>query len=212
MKTKITKIIDKASDDNRERKYKMFYQMFKPDANTKVLDVGASEKEFRATSNILEKRYPYPENITVLGVDNYQQYCKKYPKVRIVNYKGGIFPFKDNSFDVCWCNAVIEHVGNRNQQEIFLKEIARVAKRAFVTTPNRYFILESHSKVVLLHYLPREIFNKILKFTKNSYPSHLIHLLGFKDIIKLLKKNNITKYKIIKNKIFGFTIDFVIIF
>ena len=53
MKTKIIKIIDKVSDDNRERKYKMFYQMFKPDANTKILDVGASEKEFRVTSNIL---------------------------------------------------------------------------------------------------------------------------------------------------------------
>lgn len=209
---KIKRIIDRASDYNRERKYRLFLKIFQPDKNSKILDVGAAEKEWRDTSNLLEKRYLYPENITALGVDNFEQFNARYPKVKIVKYGGGPFPFKDNSFDFCWCNAVIEHVGDRDQQAKFLKEISRVAKRAFVTTPNRYFILESHSRVILLHYLPRDLFNRILKITGNSYPGHLIHLLGFNDIIRLLRECKLKDYEIIRNKLLGLTIDFVIKF
>lgn len=207
----IKKIIYKIGDLNRERKYKLFCQLFKPDANTKILDVGAAENDFRATSNILEKRYPYPENITVLGVDKYKQFQKKYPKVEIVKYSGDIFPFKDEKFDICWCNAVIEHVGDINKQEFFLKEISRVSKQAFITTPNRYFIFEPHTNLIIVHYLPKRIFDKILIKTDNYYAGNL-HLLGFKDIKKLLKECKIIKYEIIRNKIIGFTIDFVIKF
>ncbi len=206
----IKKIIDRTSDNNRERKFKLFCELFNLDSNTKILDVGAAEKEYRLTGNLLEKRYPNPENITVLGVDNYKQFRYRYPKVKLVRYKEGRFPFKDKSFDVCWCNAVIEHVGDREKQSFFLKEISRVAKSAFITTPNRFFILESHSRVLLLHYLPRNIFNKFLSITKNTYPGHLIHLLGFNDIIKLLKKSELAEFEIIRNKLLGLTVDFVI--
>lgn len=207
----MNKLINKIGDQNRERKYELFLKLFKPDSTTKILDAGASEKEYRATSNHLEKKYPHPENITILGVDNYKDFPLRYPEVNIVKYKGGIFPFKDKAFDICWSNAVIEHVGDQSKQELFLKEILRVSKRAFITTPNRFFILESHTKVLFFHYLPRDIFNKILSWTGNSYPGHLIHLLGLKDVKYLFDKNNISNYKIIKNKIFGLTIDFVMV-
>lgn len=211
--TNIVKTIQKITNYNRERKYKIFCQLFKLDAITKILDVGAARKEPQATTNIIEKRYPYPKNITVLGIHNYEQFKEKYPKVRIVKYGGSVFPFKDNKFDICWCSAVIEHVGDKNKQELFLKEISRVAKHAFVTTSNRYFIYEPHTRLIILHYLPKKIFDKILiKLGKSELAGDYMHLLGKKDIIKLLKKCNITKYKIIKFKLLGFTIGFLIIF
>lgn len=72
------------------------------------------------------------------------------------------FPFKDKEFDICWCNAVLEHTGDRSRQKKFLKEVRRVAESSFVTTPNKYFTIEPHTRIPLLHFLPKRIFDAIL--------------------------------------------------
>ena len=209
----IMKFVNKIGDRNRQKKYDLFCRIFELSAHSPILDIGASEWEYRATGNMLEKKYPYPEKITVLGVQDFVQFKERYPSVNIVKYKGGVFPFKDKVFDICWCNAVLEHVGNRENQEFFLNEIKRVAGRAFVTTPNKRFIYEPHSKLVLLHYLPKKIFDKILLMIGKRWATgNYMNLLDKKDIEKLLRKSNITDYKIIENKILGFTVDFAIIF
>lgn len=209
---KIREFINNLSDNNRLRKYDLFIDLFAPTTDTKILDVGASEREYRSTANILEKKYPYPENVTVLGIDKYDKFCIRYPEVKVLNYEGDLFPFEDNTFDVCWCNAVVEHVGDWKKQELFFNEIVRVSKSAFITTPNKYFIYEPHTKMLLLHYLPKKLFDKILVFINKSWAKgDYMHLLGKSDIMKLLEKNNIEKYKILKNKILGFTFEFVIV-
>lgn len=208
----MNRIINSISDRNRQGKYDIFLQRFNPDENTRILDVGASEREYRSTSNYLEKKYSYPENITVLGVDGYKGFCLRYPEVSVVKYGGGLFPFKDKSFDICWCNAVIEHVGSRSRQKVFLSEILRVSKRAFITTPNKYFIFEVHTKMLFLHYLPKKIFDKILiKIGKPWAAGNYMHLLGRRDLVDLLDTCGMKDYEIIKNKIMGFTIDYVLI-
>lgn len=188
----------------------MFIEFIQPSPEAKILDVGATESEYQKSDNILEKEYPYPENITVLGVDNYEEFCKRYPYVKTIIYQGGKFPFKDKEFEICWCNAVIEHVGDRKAQEFFLKEISRTTKRAFITTPNKNFIYESHTRLLFLHYLPKKIFDKILVMIGKSWgTADYMNLLGEKDIINILEKSGITKYNIIKLKILSFTIGFV---
>ena len=207
------RIADKLADKNRRKKYDCFMKHLMPTEDTSILDVGGSEKEYRVTANILEKIYPYPENITVLGVDQYDEFLRRYSKVKIVTYDGGEFPFKNNQFDLCWCNAVIEHVGNEEQQEYFLNEIKRVSKKAFITTPNKHFPVELHTKIILLHFLPKKIFDKILTGTGKSWAAgDYMHLLSLSTIKRLLRKCNIDKFKIIKNKILGFTVDYVVIF
>lgn len=42
-------------------------------------------------------------------------------------------PFIDNSFDYLFCSQLLEHLEN---PELFLKEIARVAKKGYIETPN----------------------------------------------------------------------------
>lgn len=72
-------------------------------------------------------------------------------------------PFEDNEFDIVFCNSVIEHVTiPKNQvwklkntkeferlsflrQQEFAEEIRRIGKSYFVQTPNKYFLIESHS-------------------------------------------------------------------
>jgi hypothetical protein len=62
--------------------------------------------------------------------------------------------FQDKSFDLCFSNSVIEHVGTLFDQIAMAREIDRVAKRFFVQTPNRYFPLEPHFHVPLWQFLP----------------------------------------------------------
>ena len=61
-------------------------------------------------------------------------------------------PFDDQSFDLVYSNAVIEHVGYEAAQRQFVAEHARVGKNWIFTTPNRWFPIESHSDVFLRHW------------------------------------------------------------
>lgn len=98
-------------------------------------------------------------------------------------------PFKDKSFDIVFCNSVLEHVTlPKNQiwdvtdseifkreslksQKAFAEEIKRISKKYFVQTPHKYFIIESHTWLpVLIVILPRFIQLKVIKFFNSFWP------------------------------------------
>jgi hypothetical protein len=56
---------------------------------------------------------------------------------------------------------VVEHVGGREEQRRFLGELCRVAPRVFVSTPNRWFPVETHTLVPLVHWLPPRVRDSI---------------------------------------------------
>lgn len=203
----------KISKFNRERKWRIFLNYFKPEKKNKILDIGFTENEYSETDNFLEKHYPYLDKITALGIETPNSFSKKYPQVKAIKYQGEIFPFQDNEFDIAWSNAVLEHVGNKKQQIIFLKEIKRVSKVAFITTPNKYFPIEVHTRIPFLHWLPKKIFDFILTLlNKNWATGSFMNLLSLSDIKKILNQAEINNHKIIKNKLLFFTLDFVIMF
>lgn len=199
------------SGRNRKRKYENFLNAFPVQPDTTILDVGYTDLEYTGYDNYLEKHYPHPENITALGVVEPKEFAARYPKVRTVQYDGTVFPFADKQFDICWSNAVIEHVGNFEKQVFFLKEVKRVAKSAYLTTPNRYFPIEVHTRLPFLHWLPREIFNRILVAVGKDYAAgDYMFLLSLGDVKRLLAAAGIADYTIIKNRFFGFTMDFAV--
>ena len=78
--------------------------------------------------------------------------------LRVVNADGRCLPFKDRSFDWVFSNAVIEHVGNWEDQRKFASEIRRVASRGyFITTPNLYFPIEPHALLPLYQFYPERL-------------------------------------------------------
>jgi SAM-dependent methyltransferase len=197
---------------NRDRKWRLFNEQFTTTDALRVLDVGVTDKEFTPSDNYLEKHYPYPNMITALAVDEPQRFREKYPAVKALAYDGKRIPFADGSFDVCWSNAVIEHVGDRPQQLAFLKELIRSSKSVFFTTPNRYFPIEMHTRTPLLHLLPKKVFDAYLRMVGKEWATgDYMHLLGWRDIRDLLRAVGVTNWFIHRNKVLGFTLDFVVV-
>lgn len=203
----------KISAYNRRRKWMLFLQTIAPTPEMRVLDIGFSENECSSTDNFIEKHYPYPERLTALGIEIPVTFKTRYPKVTAIHYNGGIFPFEDKTFDVAWSNAVIEHVGDRDKQILFIKEIKRVSMKAFITTPNIFFPVEVHTRTPLLHYLPKKVFDRYLILTGQGWAAgEYMHLLSHNDIKILLADAGISEYKIINNRLAGITLDFVVLF
>jgi SAM-dependent methyltransferase len=204
-------IASKVSAYNRGRKWNLFFDQVQPTAQTTILDVGFTEKEFSPLDNFIEKNYPYPQQITALGVGSTESFRKRYPQVNTISYGGGRFPFADKAFDVCWSNAVLEHVGGADKQLEFLKEVLRVSRRAFITTPNRLFPIEIHTRTPLLHLLPKQTFDRFLRITGKSWAAgDYMHLLSERALRELLERSGADRYRLFKNRLGGFTLDFVL--
>ncbi|WP_256793621.1 methyltransferase domain-containing protein [Terrabacter sp. Ter38] len=72
-----------------------------------------------------------------------------------VRADGRSLPFADRQTDFIVAQAVIEHVGGIEDQRRFVQEQSRVGRSWVITTPNRWFPMESHTATVLLHWLPQ---------------------------------------------------------
>lgn len=97
------------------------------------------------------------DSVTVVNLNPPEQDAVPL-KVRNVNADGRHLPFPDKSFDWVFSNAVIEHVGDWDDQRQFAAEIRRVALRGyFITTPNRYFPIEPHALLPLYQFYPERL-------------------------------------------------------
>lgn len=208
-------LFNKLSAYNRKRKYGYFIKTLAPCNSQTILDVGFTYNDYSAEANYLEKHYPYQQNITALGLkltistNNFQSL---YPQVTVVTYDGNIYPFSNNQFDIGWSNAVIEHVGERKKQVLFVKELLRTCDVVFLTTPNRWFPFDLHTKIPFIHWLPKKYFNKSLIFFGQEWASgDYLNLLGKKNIINICEEAGAKFIKIKRNRLFGFTMDFSII-
>ena len=205
-------LIENIMHRSRSRKLMQFYKFLKPKDNDKILEVGVANHEYSSVDNFLIKKYPYPENITVLSIGDLSEFQKKYPAVKAITYDGKLFPFENKTFDITHSNAVIEHVGHFEEQRLFLKEIVRVSKRGMISTPNKYFPIEIHTRVPLLHLCPKNIFEKYLNLIGKSWATgDYMNLLSKKEIDKLMKQTVVKNYKIIKNRFLGMTMTFSVI-
>lgn len=139
----------------RQRMYERFMDFAQPGPASAVLDLGVTPDLSLPESNHFEQVYPYPEQLTAASIEAVDGLRKRFERVRFVQIAPGRLPFDDQQFDACFCSAVIEHVGDRAAQAQFVREIARVARRFAITTPNRWFPLEFHTFLPLLHWLPQ---------------------------------------------------------
>jgi SAM-dependent methyltransferase len=134
-----------------------------PSETDKLLDIGGEIDTPAESLGKFIDLFPYKKNISVINisVEHIQNISKKYPEVNTCIGDACNLPWPDNSFDIVYSNAVIEHVGDYEKQKKMAKEIMRVSKRWFVATPNRWYPFEFHMRLPFVTWLP---FHGYLKF------------------------------------------------
>jgi Methyltransferase domain len=158
---RLSALAARASLASRRRKMALFLAQLAPTPESRVVDVGVTDGGFgegegpAATHNFFEAMYPWPERITAVSTQHLDRFQAAFPQVRCVRADGRRLPFADDEFELAFSNAVVEHVGGRDDQRRFVHELCRVARRGFVTTPNRRFPLEVHTLLPFVHWLPR---------------------------------------------------------
>lgn len=164
------KFISRISGHARRKMYQKFIEYTSPTEECLVLDAGVTPDNKLDSNNFFEKMYPWTSRITMCTIEDASGLEKEFPGSRFVqNESGRPLPFKNGQFDIVFCSAVLEHVGDRAAQRFFLKELIRVGKKIYLTTPNRWFPVEVHTVLPFIHWLPQPIHQKILKLLGKSF-------------------------------------------
>ena len=119
---------------------------------------------------------------------------------------GRELPSADRSFDFVHSSAVLKHVGNRDRHQIFLREAWRVARKGiFMTTPNRWFPVEFHTVLPLVHWLPVSVFHWLLvRLGKDFFArEENLNLLSRRELAMLARGAGIERFDITNASLFG---------
>ena len=207
----ILEIKKKLMENSREKKLNHFYSLF--DEGQSVLDVGVSTeaKGEILAQNYFLRNYRYESSTyTGLGVQDLSDIEKKFPEKRFVQYSGGIFPFPDKAFDWVFSNAVIEHVGEDDEQLLFLNEMMRVAKNVFFTTPNKFFPVETHTNIFFLHWHDGLFYKWCSKYIPWVERNGL-YLFSRNRLYNMLKESQAASFSVHQNRLLGMPMTFTII-
>ena len=179
------------------------------------LDVGTTEENELESSNYFVKNFDkikIKNSISDQEIknNNFNKFLRKsitseFLETEIENYKS----------DLVISSATIEHVGSYENQIKMLENIIKLTnKYFFITTPNRFFPIDFHTKLPIIHMLPKKIHRKILRFInlKEYAKEENLNLLDENTVNKLINtQQNVTfKIRIFKVKLFGLTSNLLI--
>lgn len=173
---------------SRRRKFRTFMDIVRPTESMRVLDIGVANSGFGSggwpTENFFELFYPWPHRITAVGLHDFSRFRDAYPAVHGIRADARKLPFADRSFDIAFSNAVVEHVGTRDDQAHFVSEACRVARVVFMTTPNRWFPVEVHTRLPLVHWFRKPARDALYRIARKPWAQEL-ELLSAKEFLGL---------------------------
>ena len=135
---------------------------------------------------------------TGLGIEDLTGIAALHPDKSFVRYAGETFPFNDKVFEWVFSNAVIEHVGPAEKQLHFVAEMLRVGRRVFFTTPNKFFLFETHTNLPLVHWHDGLLDLWCARFRPRLRGN--LHLLSYRQLDTLMQKTN-AHYTIYRNRL-----------
>jgi hypothetical protein len=192
----------------REEMFERFMQVLVPREEERALDIGVTSDQSYENSNYFEALYPFKHRITAAGLDDAKFLETQYPGVTFVTADAKALPFPAGHFDLVHSSAVLEHVGSRASQRQMLAECLRVARRGIcLTTPNRWFPVEFHTMLPLLHWLPPDTYRGLLRklgygfFAEESN----LNLLSAGDMLGLCEGFEGWRFKLVRQRLLGLT-------
>lgn len=198
----------------RRRMFERFLTASGVRAGDTIIDVGATSDRGYEHSNYLEAWYSHKERITAVGTDDASFLEQLYPGLTFRQADGRDLPFPDRSFDFSHSSAVIEHVGSRADQTRLLAELWRVCRKGlFVTTPNRWFPVELHSVLPLVHWLPPRVFRAILRgFGHEMLADEAnLNLMSRRDLLNAAAAARIADARVESARLGGWTSNLLLI-
>ena len=178
-----------------------------------ALDIGTTSDEENKSSNLIIKNL---EGVEIFkSISNQKIKIGFFTKTKQKSITENFSEDEINEFksDLVVSSAVIEHVGSQRNQEKMIENIFKLTKKIFIiTTPNRSYPVDFHTKIPFLHWLPKKIHRKILGFFGMSFFSREenLNLLYRNDVHSYLRKYQLN-YEIIDLKLLGLSSNFIII-
>ncbi|HTU81256.1 MAG TPA: hypothetical protein VMF61_03950 [Candidatus Acidoferrales bacterium] len=168
----------------RRRAYEWLRERFGGFAGRVVLDHGATPDTISADSNC-HLRWLLEDGATVwaTSAEAIGHLPAVFPGLRIAAWPPN--PETLGPIDLVISSSVVAHVGGRLEQVRFVQQLLTFAPRLFLTTPNRRHWLEFHTKLPLLHWLPRDRYHAALDATGLGFWKHL-NLLSREELQSML--------------------------
>ena len=183
---------------NRIKIVKIINDYFKNQKLISILDVGSTNDENKSSNIIIKKLKIFKEFSAMSDQEIKDSFFKK-KIIKSITENLSEREIKNFKSDVVISNATIEHVGSTKKQIKMCKNIIKLSKKYFVIiTPNRLHPMEFHTKIPLIHWMPKKLHRKLLKFFGFDF-------LSKEKNLNLLTKNNLIDFmKILKQKKYYF--------
>ena len=179
------------------------------------LDIGTTNDFDKKSSNLIIKNL---REITILKSISNQKIDESFFNISLTKSITNDFTnieIDKMSSDLVISSATIEHVGNEKNQIKMIENIIKLSKKYFViTTPNKLYPIDFHTKIPFIHWLPKKVHRFLLKIIGLNYLSkeENLNLLSKSDLEKMMKNfNDLVDFKIQTINLFNFVSNFVVI-
>jgi hypothetical protein len=207
--------LDRIVENRREKFFDFMKSKINFDQCNSYLDIGTTQDKRHKSSNYLNKKFDFikiHKSISDQKISN-KRFSNVLQKSITSSFSSKeILDFKS---DFVISNATIEHVGSLKNQFKMVKNMIKLTNKVMIIqTINRFFPIDTHTKLPLLHMLPKPMHRKIIKFLDYDYYSLEEHLnmLSINDMENILKKfRQFIKYKIYKIRTLGFVSNILVI-
>ena len=178
-----TRVAERFARRARRQRRDLFRRLVAPRPGERILDVGSGETGLAGLEPSLD----------VTGTDRVDR--PEYPGP-FLRADGRRLPFGDGEFDVAYSNSVIEHVVEPSDRRALAEELRRVGGRYFVQTPNRWFPVEPHALLPLVHWLPRRVGRRLWNLGVSTDPFDETLLLDARELQELFPDATIVRERI----------------
>tara|TARA_B100000787_G_scaffold54851_1_gene39877 strand:+ start:6228 stop:6908 length:681 start_codon:yes stop_codon:yes gene_type:complete len=180
-----------------------------------LLDIGTTEDSSADSSNIFCKMLDKIKIHKSVSNQKIKDKRFKFTIKKSITSKFAKETINIFKSDLVVSSATIEHVGGLKNQIAKVGNMISLSRQyVVISTPNRFYPIELHTKLPLLHWLPKSFFRKILLLLNMPYfaDEKNLNLLSKGDLQKILNIfSRKIDYKIYNIYFLGFVSNFLVI-